>query len=1069
MYFVLAAVDIAAITASLSFSREIIADFSDAVQVNHQWVQRQGHFSDLAELAGELTMPGTDIFDSRNVDRETLRLKTAESRFKEQLELAKTEARLNVPTDQVGEIVRGLSRFGELADEVVKQSREILKLAEQSEYEGAVHNLALMNHAGGECAKEMSKLNQFIRGIHDTRFEVQLAEAEAVRGYQSWFGAGVLIMIGVVSWYGHKLSRAVHASIETSSKQAAALADQEARLRTIFNTASEGIITIDSSGSIEACNEATLDLFQCEESELIGTQLSALVDRVGESDDSDESHHSRILDLDSLIGTKQVLMAYRPCGTRFYVQFSAAEVRFNDHRVITGILTDITERKTVEKELQKARVAAESATAAKSQFLANMSHEIRTPMSAIIGYSDLLLDPAQTAEDRIDCVSTIRRNADHLLTLINDILDLSKIEADRMTVEKIECSPCQLVSDVASLMRVRATENNIGFQVNYESAVPATISSDPVRIRQVLINLVGNAIKFTQEGAVKVHVWAEELDGDDPTINFRVIDSGIGMTEEQKSRLFRPFTQADYSTTRKFGGTGLGLTISKTLVNLMGGEISVSSVPGLGSCFEFSLPTGPLTNVPIIQNPSETSLESHTDEVIDVSETASLAAKVLLAEDGIDNRRLISFHLRKAGCEVATAENGKIAFEMATAATRQGEPFDLIFMDMQMPVMDGYQSASKLREAGYRGRICALTAHAMTGDREKCISAGCDDYLTKPIDVEKLVGTVRKAGTNSSPTNSMTVPSHPMTSRPKLQNTTSTKIPAAAVNADSASMIPAAAETSNGDASAGITGSAPASTARADVTSVPESAEVSSNRGLQESSADVKRPVEVEPLISEYADDPDMVEIIGMFVQGLEVRITDITQAFDDRILSTVASIAHQLKGAAGGYGYPELSELAFEVEQLAKQNAPENQLEPALTRLVKLCRRAIAGIPDDAASTSTSEAQAAMPETSATMVQESDSSSTTGAPYPDGIHDSPTEQSPIDDHSLPEIAIEAPPTAGTETVLEEIAGRIANLNDPGVDGQQLASALLSLARAIGTSAPSNSASTENPADTYHR
>lgn len=1069
MYFVLAAVDIAAITASLSFSREIIADFSDAVQVNHQWVQRQGHYSDLAELAGELTMPGTDIFDSRNVDRESLRLKTAESRFKEQLELAKTEARLNVPTDQVGEVVRGLSRFGELTDEVVKQSREILLLAEQNEYEAAVHHLALMNHAGGESAKEMSKLNQFIRGIHDTRFEVQLAEAEAVRGYQSWFGAGVLIMIGVVSWYGHKLSRAVHASIETSGKQAAALADQEARLRTIFNTASEGIITIDSSGSIEACNEATLDLFQCEESELIGTQLSALVDRVGESDDSDESHHSRILDLDSLIGTKQVLMAYRPCGTRFYVQFSAAEVRFNDHRVITGILTDITERKTVEKELQKARVAAESATAAKSQFLANMSHEIRTPMSAIIGYSDLLLDPAQTAEDRIDCVSTIRRNADHLLTLINDILDLSKIEADRMTVEKIECSPCQLVSDVASLMRVRATENNIGFQVNYDSAVPAKISSDPVRIRQVLINLVGNAIKFTQEGAVKVHVWTEELDGDDPTINFRVIDSGIGMTEEQKSRLFRPFTQADYSTTRKFGGTGLGLTISKTLVNLMGGEISVASVPGLGSCFEFSLPTGPLTNVPIIQNPSETSLESQAAEVIDVSETTSLAAKVLLAEDGVDNRRLISFHLRKAGCEVTTAENGKIAFEMATTAAREGAPFDLIFMDMQMPVMDGYQSASKLREAGYQGRICALTAHAMTGDREKCISAGCDDYLTKPIDVEKLVATVRRAGTSSSTTNGMTVPSDLMTSTPKLQSTTSSEMPAAANQAVSASTIRAATETSHGDAPAGITDSGPASTGSADITSVRESAELSSDRGSQESTAEVEQSVEIEPLISEFADDPDMVEIIGMFVRGLEVRITDITQAFDDRMLSTVASIAHQLKGAAGGYGYPELSELAFEVEQLAKQNAPENQLEVALTRLVEQCRRAIAGIPDDSASTSTFEAQAATPGTSATMAHESDSLSTTGALEPDGTHASPTEQSPFNDHSLPEIPVKTPPTAGTETVLAEIAGRIANLNDPDVDGQRLASALLTLANALGTSASSNTASTEEPADTYHR
>ena len=411
MYFVITALDIAAISASLNFSREIIVDFADAVHVNHLWVQRQGHYADLAELAGELTMPGTDVFESKNVDREELRLNTAASRFNEQLEIARTEARLHVPSDQVDEIVRGLSRFGDHVDEVINQSREILQLAEQTEYEKAVHHLALMNHASGESSKEMSELNQFIRGIHDTRFEVQLSEAEAVRGYQSWFGAGVLLMIGYGAWYGHKLSRAVHTSMETSSTQAAALADQQARLKTIFNTASEGIMTISDQGTIEECNEATLELFQCEATELLGTQLNSLVERVSVGDEEGESYHTRILDMNSLIGTKQVLVAYRPCGTKFYVQFSAAEVKFDDHSVITGILTDITEQKASEEQLHEARLAAESSTAAKSQFLANMSHEIRTPIAAIIGYADLLLDPEQTSDDRVGCVSTIRRNA----------------------------------------------------------------------------------------------------------------------------------------------------------------------------------------------------------------------------------------------------------------------------------------------------------------------------------------------------------------------------------------------------------------------------------------------------------------------------------------------------------------------------------------------------------------------------------------------------------------------------------------------------------------------------------
>ena len=1049
MYFVVAALDIAAISASLSFSREIIVDFSDAVHTNHLWVQRQGHYSDLAELAGELTMPGTDVFESKNVDREELRLNTAKSRFEEQLELARTEARLNVPPEQVDAIVRGLSRFGEHAEEVIVQSREILQLARKGEYEAAVHHLALVNHASGESGKEMSKLNQFIHGIHDTRFELQLAEAETVRGYQSWFGAGVLMMIGFGSWYGHKLSRAVQSSMETSAKQAAALADQQARLRTIFSTASEGIITISDQGAIEACNVATLQLFQCEESELLGTQLSTLVERVTVGDHNDESHHSRILDINSLIGTKQVLMAYRPCGTKFYVQFSAAEVKFNDHSVITGILTDITEQKAIEGQLHEARLAAESATAAKSQFLANMSHEIRTPMSAIIGYSDLLLDPEQTTDDRVDCVSTIRRNADHLLTLINDILDLSKIEADRMTVESIQCSPCQLVGDVASLMRVRATENDIDFHIKYDSAVPASINSDPVRIRQVLINLVGNAIKFTKEGAVKVHVWSEGLDGDNPTINFRVVDSGIGMTEEQKSRLFRPFTQADYSTTRKFGGTGLGLTISKTLVNMMGGEISVSSVPGLGSCFEFSLPTGSLEDVEIITDPSEINVAEPVEQEQAVDSAGKVAARVLLAEDGVDNRRLISFHLKKAGCHVTTAENGKIAFDRATAAEKRNEPFDIIFMDMQMPVMDGYQAASKLRKCGYKGPICALTAHAMNGDREKCINAGCDNYLTKPIDVATLISTVRKSWDGVSAVSraedavTVSEESQIQEAVPASLETSSTPQPEAEV------VVPAAPVKAPEIISEVVRPEAESE--------FPRPALI--DRACTPSTTVVQSPVpqklqaSIEPLISDFVDDPDMLEIIELFVDGLNDRIASILTAFKDRNFTTVSGIAHQLKGASGGYGYPSLSELAFDVEQLAKQNAEDAQIEDALTLLVDRCRGAIVGVRGlESLNESVTSANVVTSCVSENPVEPKETvTSNEQNEMLETIHQEVSE--------VAQSSNAARPTVGNS--MSEIAAQLATLNDPNIDSQQLSAALMSLAQVLGTASKSSSSMAE--------
>jgi PAS domain S-box-containing protein len=914
-----------------------------------------------------------------------------------------------------------------------------MRLANDQEYEAAVHHLALMNHAGGESSKEMSELNQFIRGIHDTRFEVQLAEAEAVKGYQSSFGGVVLIMIGFDSWYGHKLSRTMQTSIETSARPAAALADQQARLKTIFNTASEGIITISDQGAIEECNEATLELFQCEESELIGTQLSGLVERV--IVDNDDRHHARIIDINSLIGTKRVLVAYRPCGTKFYVQFSAAEVKFNDHSVITGILTDITEQKGIEEQLHEARLDAESATAAKSQFLANMSHEIRTPMSAIIGYSDLLLDPEQTTDDRVNCVSTIRRNADHLLTLINDMLDLSKIEADRMTVEEIGCSPCQLVSDVSSLMRVRATENDIDFHVNYDSAIPASISSDPVRIRQVLINLVGNAIKFTKDGAVKVHVWTEELDGDNPTIHFRVVDSGIEMTEDQKSRLFRPFTQADCSTTRKFGGTGLGLTISQKLVNLMGGEISVSSVPGLGSYFEFALPTGSLENVEIITDPSETASETSPDQAAGSSDLTDVAANVLLAEDGVVNRLLISFHLKKAGCLVTTAENGKIAFDEATAAEKRGEPFDIIFMDMQMPVIDGYQASSELRQAGYKGLICALTAHAMNGDREKCINAGCDDYLTKPINFDKLISAVRKSWDGvSTPANSsvaVNASPHSLTLEAEPASAEAATSPTPVVAEPVAAAMPVEAPKPVEQTVAVVP--VPESVIEQPLpVSTPEVApETTSTPAASSAPSEL---ASVEPLISDFADDPDMLEIIEMFIDGLHERIESIQAAFNGRIFTTVSGIAHQLKGAAGGYGYPSLSELAFEVEQLVKQNALEQQIEEALTLLLEQCHRAIVGVRgSDFVTTAASSPKSIAPALSEPIA----------SPVEAATNDRQSEMLETIHQEVPEVAQSVTSEPVVSSALGGIAARIESLDDPNVDGQQLSAALMSLAQVL--------------------
>lgn len=387
-------------------------------------------------------------------------------------------------------------------------------------------------------------------------------------------------------------------------------------------------------------------------------------------------------------------------------------------------------------ELITARDAAEAANRAKSDFLAKMSHEIRTPMTAILGYADLLREDSLNAVDREDHLTTIRRNGEHLLAVINDILDISKIEAGRMTTEKIEASPGEIVADVASLMRARAREKKLGLAVEYEGPIPSVIRTDPTRLRQILVNIVGNAVKFTEKGSVRLVAKLCPAEGETPDrMRFSVIDSGIGMSPEQQARLFAPFSQGDDSMARHFGGTGLGLAISRSLAQLLGGQLWCESEPGKGSIFHVTVETGVLEGVSLVTDQSE----AVSSQSLAKPEQVDLNCRILLLEDGPDNQRLISFILRKAGATVEIAENGQIGLDRALEAQASGEPFDVILSDMQMPVMDGYTATRKLREQGYTRPIIALTANAMTDDALKCVDAGCDDFASKPINRQKLL------------------------------------------------------------------------------------------------------------------------------------------------------------------------------------------------------------------------------------------------------------------------------------------------------------------------------------------
>lgn len=414
--------------------------------------------------------------------------------------------------------------------------------------------------------------------------------------------------------------------------------------------------------------------------------------------------------------------------------FASAERLMDEsgqHLRLFGIVQDITARVLAEYAAHTAlreTLDAKTASEAKSAFLANMSHEIRTPLTAIIGFAESMRDPAQPAAERQDSVNTIIDSGKHLLHVINEILDLSKIESRRLTVELIPTRVTDIISDVESVATMLANEKALTLAVDYTFPIPTTIHTDPTRLKQILLNLCGNAIKFTNTGGVRIRVHHAP---EQKLLHFDIADTGIGIAPDKINRLFTPFEQADSSTTRRFGGTGLGLYISKQLAEMLGGTIEMKSTEGLGTLACVTIATGDIE------------LDDMMTGVDDIAQVASqtpatasavqLNGTVLLAEDNAINQRLIGRYIQRTGAKVETAENGQIAYEKA-----QKHPYDLILMDMQMPVLDGLSATRRLREMGYNEPIVALTANAFKEDRDQCRAAGCDDFLTKPIDLPEF-------------------------------------------------------------------------------------------------------------------------------------------------------------------------------------------------------------------------------------------------------------------------------------------------------------------------------------------
>lgn len=452
--------------------------------------------------------------------------------------------------------------------------------------------------------------------------------------------------------------------------------------------------------------------------------------------------HPEVGTVDEFVGER--IAQHRKCEEKWTLQYDDRTIRVSDNRTQAGgtvsLRTDISALAAVEEELRVAKEEAESASAAKSIFLAKMSHEIRTPMTAIIGFAEVLLGDAEsgvlTSESAEQSLATIKRNGHSLLKLINDILDLSKVEAGKLEAANEEVAPASALRDVMDLLHARAEITGTSLSVVPCGPIPTCIHTDASKLRQILVNVVGNAIKFTPKGTVTIEPrWVRNSSGG--RLEIAVRDTGHGMSEDELEHIFTPFTQASSATVKDHGGTGLGLTISSRLAELLGGHIAVESKSGEGSCFTLSLPVAGEVE---LSEPNMAEARPAQDLASDKPVGKPLSGlRILLAEDGPDNQVLITKVLTRAGADVESVLDGQAAVDRLRATEADHQPIDLVLMDMQMPRMDGYTATRVLREEGLSLPIIALTANAMSGDRDACLAAGCNDYATKPVNFKTLV------------------------------------------------------------------------------------------------------------------------------------------------------------------------------------------------------------------------------------------------------------------------------------------------------------------------------------------
>ncbi len=748
LYLSLVIFELLTIGLSLYVNHRMGVIYSDMVAKNQVWADRIGSYAELTQVAANVNEPANDLLVAEKVAPELKRLKNAQAVFDRKMRIVEADLVSNVPPDAARKMSVELTVIEQSMTRMHREAVKALTLFGRKNRVGASRAVGRMNQRFQEVNAGIGRLQDNSRAVQTRLFSQQVATARTQKQYEYIAAASMLVVIALVAFYGYQVTKTMQATERTEERENA-LRESEARFRSLISNSSDIITVLDAQGEVLYVSPAVERVLGYTAERIQGTLSADLV--------HPEERHRFEDHLKGVIyqgGTLNSAWRVRHSSGEWR-EFEAVFTNLISEPGIGGVLMtarDLTEQKRVEayltqytreleaaklaveaqnKELENARDLALEATRTKSEFLANMSHEIRTPMNGVIGMTNLLLDtPLST--DQKDCAVTIRNSADALMTIINDILDFSKLEAGKVAIECVDFDLEQIMTETLALLAPQAERKGLMTQRRLSPGCPTKLKGDPVRLRQVMMNLIGNAIKFTEAGSVGLRAVLVEESVERAVVRVIVLDTGVGIPRERQAAIFDSFTQADNSTTRKFGGTGLGLTISRQLTGLMGGDMGVESEVGVGSAFWIQVPFEKQN-----QALSETALSVAKPAEVLAEEPVVMDLRVLLTEDNSVNQKVATRMLSKLGCSVALAKNGQEAVVFSAQET-----FDLILMDVHMPILDGLEATREIRarerEIGGHIPIVAMTANAMEGDREMCLDSGMDDYITKPVQADLL-------------------------------------------------------------------------------------------------------------------------------------------------------------------------------------------------------------------------------------------------------------------------------------------------------------------------------------------